>query len=239
MIFKNNWFLTIKIFIYIEKELPNSITYGQLLLENFRLTHIQPGLFESFTDLRNLRELNLSRNNISKIDPQAFGQLKNLKKLIISHNKKLKEINSDIYESFGYLNNLQELDLSHNSIEKIDSKAFENLTNLKSLKLDNNNLKEIERATFLPLASSIGLIDLRHNSFYSLTLSYFNEAILKNSSITHFKWNDSLISVNKYKQLVAAENPSGGYKTIFHEFLSQFCQISSFYFFIYISYLGL
>ena len=78
------------------------------------ITRIKP---YSFQKLKNLKKLNLERN---QIDSNGFQGLDNLEELYLGNNNFAK-IESN---SFQYLNKLKELDLSSNQIEQIDPNEF-------------------------------------------------------------------------------------------------------------------
>lgn len=114
-----------------------------LKLNGNRLSGIEPGTFDPCPYLRfldfgdnalhvlpdtsrltNLITLNLSRNNISKIDDMANWTL----------------------------NKLQNLDLSENVIESIERRTFQNLRSLVQLNLTQNAITRIEPGTFDSMA---------------------------------------------------------------------------------------
>ncbi|KAF7633174.1 hypothetical protein Mgra_00007454 [Meloidogyne graminicola] len=157
----------------------NSITYlfknkilpGQekslllLDLSDNKITDIEPGAFDNFV---NLLELKLTKNNLdelsddiftkylsslhqlylddnflNKLDVGVFDNLKNLKKLILDGNRNLK-INKNVLSSS--LSNLEVLSLDSCHLEKLDDDLFENLPNLRALSLSGNPLRTLPKA---------------------------------------------------------------------------------------------
>jgi Leucine-rich repeat (LRR) protein len=94
-----------------------------------------------FRGLQSLNLLDLSFNNIEKIDNGAFDDNTKLKKLVLSYNK-IKHLSESLLNS---LHNLEMLHLSHNKIQFIDSRTFENLKNIEAILLNHNQLESIEK----------------------------------------------------------------------------------------------
>ncbi|XP_060080185.1 amphoterin-induced protein 3-like [Ylistrum balloti] len=91
---------------------------------------------EHFYYSEKLKVLNLSRNAICQIDSQTFGKQKLLKKLDLSHNR-LASLTNHVFDG---LHNLAYLDLSYNDLVHIHDSIFKSLLKLKTLKLNNNRL---------------------------------------------------------------------------------------------------
>jgi hypothetical protein len=139
----------------------------ELNLSDNDLTELAP---KTFAGAHNLQKLDLRHNLISFIDPLAFGDLRKLFYLNLSHNKlgnqsfshndneisidwtleELKTLdlshNKIVYydvmpfQSFSGLNQLEELFLQHNEIP-IDYGAFARNRNLKTLDFSYNNMR--------------------------------------------------------------------------------------------------
>ncbi|KAM6939689.1 LOW QUALITY PROTEIN: toll-like receptor 3 [Xenentodon cancila] len=112
----------------------------------------------TFTGLEktNLTFLDLSGNNMVKIERGAFQWLSSLQSLILSNNN-LKHLTN---ETFLGLKMLKELQLTralvkgHSSpLPVIDDFSFQTLINLESLKLQNTTFSEITEHTFTGLTS--------------------------------------------------------------------------------------
>lgn len=85
-------------------------------------------------NLTNLKELNLSRNNLSGSIPLSIGNMGNLNRLILQENKLTGEIPTTI----GDLTNLSSLKLDRNSLGGAVPESLGNLSNLEWLDLRTN-----------------------------------------------------------------------------------------------------
>lgn len=126
---RNNQLCEIKGLEYLDR-------LEQLLVDNNKLTCIYK--LNGLLALSNLWRLNLSHNQISKIEVLELGQLSKLKELNLSHN----QISNMLSLSLSAFNNLYELNLSHNQISKIE--GLDELINLDELYLNNNQISKIE-----------------------------------------------------------------------------------------------
>ncbi|XP_014235955.1 toll-like receptor Tollo [Trichogramma pretiosum] len=161
----------------------------ELVLSNNSLSALAPGLFggldnlqsldlsrnkltskwvyrDTFDKLFKLVLLDLSFNQLTKIDSHVFRGLEQLQLLNLEHN----EINVLADDCFLSLGNLRSLSLSHNRIvrfeashsvglavldqffldenklQHIDRRAFDNFTSLQDLRLSGNSLTEVPEA---------------------------------------------------------------------------------------------
>lgn len=103
-----------------------------LNLSNTGLTEL-PKYVLSMTQLR---ELNLSHNQLTGALPAEIRSLKNLQKLDLSYNNM-----SGVPAEIGELAQLQELNLSYNHFTGLPNELG-NLSNLKVLNLTSNNYSE-------------------------------------------------------------------------------------------------
>ena len=76
--------------------------------------HVSDG---AFRDLKVLLELDLSRNNLTRVNGRMFGGNSNLQTLRISHNPDITRLNAF---QFPALQSLKTLDLSFCNIANID-----------------------------------------------------------------------------------------------------------------------
>jgi len=131
-------------------------------LQSFNLSgnnilNIKKFTFFGFSKLENL---DLSRNNISEIDCDAFESTVNLTVLRLRSNR-LTTI------TFSTLEHLRYLDLSNNMISSILPEAIRNISVLEWLSLANNNLTEIPPDT-LRLLRHLRHLDLSNNMISSI-----------------------------------------------------------------------
>lgn len=97
------------------------------------------------SNLSNLKELSLSNNQITSINPRLFNNNQNslsyLSRLILSSNK-IKSLPSSIFKR---LNNLSLLDLNSNNLNFIQRWLFNGLHKLQFLDLSNNQITLIHQ----------------------------------------------------------------------------------------------
>ena len=118
------------------KNLPN---LSKLFIKNSKITRLEKKLFDGFPMLQSF---NLSSNyELKTIDKEAFSNLKNLKELELSGNK-LSEFGP---EMFLGLVNLEKLGLTNNNLTHFDVKIKDYIVNIKEIHLDRRieNKKEI------------------------------------------------------------------------------------------------
>ena len=96
---------------------------------------------DSFSNLKQLRRLDLSLNCIESLEKGYFSELISLESLDLSGNQ------IEIIEDNMFLNlyNLRILDLSFNRIYYVNPESFVGLRNLKELNLSVNNLTKFPR----------------------------------------------------------------------------------------------
>lgn len=117
-------------------------------------------------NFENLINLDLQSNKIESIGEFCLENLKNLKELRLNDNR-LKIIQEN---TFFNLKSLFIFDLSNNRIVKIEKKSFKTLINLKYLHLDKNRLNELDSDLFENLTSLTELI-LNKNKLSNLRLN--------------------------------------------------------------------
>ncbi|XP_053546656.1 toll-like receptor 13 [Bombina bombina] len=91
--------------------------------------------------------LNVSQNEITVIQNEAFCHLSNLLELGLGRNKISKIEKS----AFHCLDKLYFLDLSYNLIKSLDSLDFQKLTNLSVLNISHNKICTLQNVVFKPL----------------------------------------------------------------------------------------
>ena len=108
------------------------------------LTHIDSALFSQLTCLETL---NLSSNKLTLIEPKSFKGLVKLEKLDLANNQ-LCSIDADL---FADLVGLVKLNLRYNKIQVINNRLFSFLSKLEWMNLSYNRLVTLERDTFAGL----------------------------------------------------------------------------------------
>ncbi|KZC08623.1 Chaoptin [Dufourea novaeangliae] len=119
----------------------------------------------SFKDLY-LAKINLSRNEISKIEPGAFENCVNMTLLDLSHNK-LENISKFSFDSATYATELQ---LSYNQFTSLNQVPLHNMTGLKVLNVSHNSLHSVPRQTF---PKFLRFLNLSYNSLEKIKPSTF------------------------------------------------------------------
>ncbi|XP_037956336.1 protein artichoke [Teleopsis dalmanni] len=124
----------------------------------------------SLSSLANLRDIDLSYNQISRVHADVVSAWKNIVEIRLSNN-----LITDLkHGTFRNLHNLQYLDLSSNEINTVEPSALKNLPDLQEFVLADNKLVELKDHVFedLPnlLASHFQYNFLRYispESFYN------------------------------------------------------------------------
>nr|XP_023012445.1 toll-like receptor 7 [Leptinotarsa decemlineata] len=121
-----------------------------------------------FKGLRDVEILDLSFNEIPKIDGSHLSDLTKLSFLNVSNNK-LKEITRG---AFARNTVLKVLNVSFNQIKKLDQNSFRGMRFLRRLYLSDNVISDIGRGTFESL-KRIGTIDLARNLLKKIDYQMF------------------------------------------------------------------
>lgn len=120
-----------------------------------KLRYINP---ETFENLNNLEELDLSDNEIEEFDESTFEKMKNLKILYLG-NLKLNKVPVGIFEN---LRNLQNISLEGNQLQNIDRSIFKENPKVQNIWLNNNKIRTLNPKTFEGL-KNLEYLDLRGN----------------------------------------------------------------------------
>lgn len=132
-----------------------SHTLEELILENCKLNLVTDDMFQR---LPSLRLINLARNNIEKIDVNAFAEQEELEELILHHNK----LQSMSFELFSKNVFIAALDLSHNPISKIEFND--------DLELEKLTMNSCELTEFTNGPSTLVYLDVRNNKIKSFNV---------------------------------------------------------------------
>lgn len=145
-------------------------------------------------NLMNLKELNLSNNDIEKIE--NLNNLKNLHVLNLSFNKIYK------LENISVLKNLEILNLSNNLIEEIPPIIVKNI-NLTEINLSNNLVSEKSSINNLRNLTKLTTLSLLNNPINDLQ----NYPVFIFHSLKKLQFLDGKVTPNYSKN----QGPSGSY----------------------------
>lgn len=147
-----------------------------------------------FLDLNNLEDLNLSKNMLKTFDDELLAALPALRTLDLSSNHI-----SDIQHRINKARiNLTSLNLSNNSISNLPNMFFESLSNLQYLDLSFNRIHALEHDSFVHLIS-LKIFYVNNNFLTSLDVQEFPESLIElhsgHNSITELFPKPSKIEV--------------------------------------------
>lgn len=121
-----------------------------LELEDLKITRgsLQSVKANAFKHVRGIKRLDLSENQISNIDADAFADVgHSLIALKMSHALG-GSVGSLPAEAMQHLTSLQELDVSNNRLKSIGETCFHFLTNLRVLEMHDNRVDQVAKGTF-------------------------------------------------------------------------------------------
>lgn len=130
-----------------------------------RLVALKKGQFKG---LREAEILDLSFNNLSKLDASHVSDLTKMTWINVSHNA-LTEITRGTFARNAVL---RVLNMSFNNIKKIDSNTFRGMRFLRRLYLHDNMISDVGRGTFGSV-TRIGTIDLARNRIKKVDYQMF------------------------------------------------------------------
>lgn len=141
----------------------------------------------TFASNRNLKTIDLSRNNVTEISALLFAQ--NTKLVVVNMGvNKLTALPANIFDAlvdlqlldlsenaltelpneiFSKLTDLDSLSLSHNAFKSLSENLFQSNSRLRQLHLSDNKLEELTSETFASLANLI-LLNLSRNRLVTL-----------------------------------------------------------------------
>lgn len=124
---------------------------------------------KAFSHLLKIEAIFLDANNLTKLDPEAFMDLKALRKLSLSTN--MIDLNGSGDTGFLIQLSVVELNLDLCDIRRIPEKAFNNMSQLENLTLKGNPLDDyLDVSAFRPLQNLLMLRipNVQKSSVYSL-----------------------------------------------------------------------
>ena len=128
----------------IKKRIFFNLIYLEYLdLSNNEIFYIEDSAFYGL-GLDKLTYLNLTKNQLTKIEPHYFAYLPNLTNLILDYNQLIQIKNN----SFDSMSKLVNLSIKFNKIKQIEPDAFRMLRNLSNIWLNHNKLSNINQVFF-------------------------------------------------------------------------------------------
>ncbi|XP_014829198.1 PREDICTED: toll-like receptor 5 isoform X1 [Poecilia mexicana] len=165
-------------------------------LSGNRIFALKTGVFRALKDVGNI---DISRNKINVIETNAFiGLERNLLQLNLSFNL-LGEIRSD---TFSNLTELLILDLSDNHIGVLGDKAFSGLSQLHHLYLTGNALRQLASPAPLPNLEFLLLKDNKLNSIRSIISLWNSSKYLDISENRLTNLEDLYVVLTHFKRLL-------------------------------------
>ena len=137
----------------------------ELELSSNVISNVEPGAFNGLTGLTVLQ---MGLNRIRRLYVNMFADIPNCKVLDVSRNL----ISQIEHGSFCGLSNLVRLSLDSNYLTTLRADMFQGLVVLQVLLLSTNNIKSVEDYTFSEL-TSLGTIDLERNHLEHLPADVF------------------------------------------------------------------
>jgi Leucine-rich repeat (LRR) protein/energy-coupling factor transporter ATP-binding protein EcfA2 len=129
----------------------------------------------AFHDLRNLTEINLANNQIESIDKDIFHDIQHLKKINFSNNK-LTSFNES---TFIGLQRLLEMDFSSNHITSINNLSFYGSKSIYEINFADNKITSIEKDIFIYLKRNLHIINFNKNLIKSIHKDAFKDLKLE------------------------------------------------------------
>lgn len=137
----------------------------EIIFDNCTLDALPLGMFEHYPNVKTMYVWNIRLRNVSK---EVFRNAKELLLLDLSKN----HINQLEPNAFSLTMKLSQLDLSKNQIASIDVEAFTGLERLNILNMANNKVQLIPANCFAPLRQ-LKIIRLNHNSIKMIPVELF------------------------------------------------------------------
>lgn len=153
-----------------------------LVLEHGDLVTVPEDVYK----MENLRELNISGNNIGTVNLNKFLTLTSLNEIILEHNMiRVIEIDEENDASFGrQISGIQTIDMSNNFIEVLPNNFVSRFIQLQHLYLSHNMIGSIGLLTFEGIVQ-LQTLDLSHNKLLEIGHALARFRNLKELSISH------------------------------------------------------
>ena len=132
-----------------------------------------------------LKSLDMSHNQLRRINSTEMFRLSSLEDLDLSHNR-LKEFTMSGRQLVHL--SLKKLDLSHNRISSVKSLWLTGLERLQDLNLANNQIESLPSRTLFEVGNGLRRLNLKSNKIVNLDPQCFNDLqVLKELSLTKNK----------------------------------------------------
>lgn len=145
-------------------------------IEEFSLSHNNVSSVKNLTELKYLRNLDLSFNPINDFEIDSFANMISLEQLILE-NCGLKTID---YGTFSHLRSLTHLDISYNRLGSFDLGMLSFQRKLQQLYVDGNDLRTLDVSEFVLLFPYLEYVGINDNQFNCSYLTDMVRAIAKN-----------------------------------------------------------
>ncbi|XP_059481701.1 leucine-rich repeat-containing protein 24 [Neocloeon triangulifer] len=127
------------------------VNLHKLFMKGCNITSIDPG---AFNGLEIVIEIDLSLNDIKKLDSRTFQENYRLRLLYLNHNP-IEKLEDGLFSNHTYL---QTVELDNNRINQIGPKTFANTPNLQRLKLEGNRLTYLRLNTVSQMSKLKSLV---------------------------------------------------------------------------------
>jgi Leucine-rich repeat (LRR) protein len=119
----------------------NLVELVELEVSHHKVENIDKKAFEQNVDLM---KIDFSDNEITDFDPELFKNLPQLREVNFQQNR-LKDLPENLFEKNVHL---LVINFAHNEIQKIPFKLFDKLKNLEEIYLNDNQIKSISNRFF-------------------------------------------------------------------------------------------
>lgn len=150
-----------------------------LYLDLNQITQIEPSAFGQAT--KTLQKLSLTRNLLTYFPFSALRRMKRLRQLALGSNQLVKICGDLIPPS----DTLEHIDLGNNSIEHIEPNAFSELHELEMINLSRNKLRKIESMALSVKSSSDLHIIMRMNQISKIAVDAFGQHYPKHIDLSN------------------------------------------------------
>lgn len=188
----------------IHRNFEGAVSLMFLTMSHNNITEIPASVF---VDTPQLAMIDLSYNQIEKINKFAFANARSLSRIVLSHNK-IKTMDANLFNDVSFLdqieldfnlletlpNNLfknngvlQKIYLNHNKISNLSCEVFQFGHYLDYLQLEANHLEEFSSVC---IPKNMDLINLNNNNLKKLSLNDVKNIYASNNSLTDIRFGN-------------------------------------------------